>query len=162
MFYLITGAAAIVAAIVLCFIPRGYSALLAFLGMVIFRAGGYAAVSSEQLWFWGAASLIVLAIGILLPVTVATSRRGVGYVTVATATGLFVGVLISPNAMVASGAVGAVCGAMAYSFTPAGKVLDFPSRNFVQYLCAKALPPLITLSVIAITVVLTAAGIKPF
>lgn len=140
-------------AILFCFMPRGWSAILAFAGMLCCKFGADAMIDSSQLWFWGAAAVIVLAIGALLPVPVVTSRRGVAYVCVAVIAGLLVGLAISPNAMILGGAVGAFIGAFAYSHTPAGAKLVFPSRQFVNYLCAKALPPLISLSIVATALV---------
>lgn len=157
MIWLIIALLFFAAAITFCFIPRGFSALLAFAGMVFADVSGYAEVDSSQLWFWGAAAAIVLAIAVLLPVPVATSRRGVAYVVVGTIAGLMVGMLISANVMVLGGVLGAVGGAVAYASTPAGRSLEFPSRRFVNYLCAKALPPVITLAIISVTVILLMA-----
>lgn len=142
------------AAIYYCFVPRGWNALTAFGGMLFLQAAGVVHPDPQQLWFWGAAAFIVLALSVLLPAPVVSSRRGVAYIVIATVAGLLLGLLISANVMVLGGVLGAVCGALAYSRTPAGKTLDFPSRRFVNYLAAKALPPVITLSIMAITLVL--------
>lgn len=141
-------------AVVFCFVPRGWAAVAAYLSMVCFHLAGVVDVASSQLWFWGAAALIVLGLSVLLPYPVVTSRKGVPYVVVAAIAGLAVGLLISPNMAVLGGVAGAFCGALAYSRTPAGRFLDFPSRKFVNYLCAKALPPVITLSILAVTLIL--------
>lgn len=137
--------------VVFCFIPRGWSAVCAFAGMVLMWCTDHTMLAVSQLWFWGAAAFIVLAIAVLLPLPVVRSRQGVAYVVVGTVAGLLVGLLVSPAVMVLGGALGAVCGAMAFSRTPMGAKLDFPSRHFVNYLCAKALPPVITLSIVAVT-----------
>ncbi|MCM1109814.1 MAG: hypothetical protein NC336_01250 [Clostridium sp.] len=154
MILMILGAFLLGIATAFCFIPRGWSALAAFAGMICLNWSGAIDVAGEQLWFWGAAAVIVFGLSVLLPTPVVTSRRGVAYVVVATIAGLFVGLLVSANVMVLGGVVGAFCGALAYSRTPAGRVLDFPSRRFTDYLCAKALPPVITLSIVAIVVML--------
>lgn len=153
LFWTIITAMLFVAAILFSFIPRGWSSLLAFAGMLCAKFGAGAMIDSSQLWFWGLAALIVFAIAVLLPVPVVTSRKGVAYLCLAIIAGLLVGFAISPNTMILGGVAGAFLGALAYSRTPAGSKLEFPSRKFVNYLSAKALPPLISLSIIATVLV---------
>ena len=45
-------------------------------------------------------------------------------------------------------------GGYVYARTPAGKPLGFPSAQFFQYLCAKGLPAVVTVSIIGIAVML--------
>lgn len=151
MILIILSSLLLLAAVIWCFIPRGWSAVCAFAGMLLLWLSGTSTLHGSQLWFWGAAAMIVLGLSVLLPTPVVYSRRGVGYLVIGTIAGLFVGVLISQAAMVLGGVAGAFCAAMAYSRTPAGKMLHFPSYNFLNFLCAKALPPVITLSIVAVT-----------
>ena len=53
------------------------------------------------------------------------------------------GLVISHAWMIIGGVAGAILGGIAYSKTPAGKALGFPSSKFLNYLCAKGLPAVI-------------------
>lgn len=154
LFLIILGIILLCGAIFFCFVPRGWSAITAFAGLLCLHFSGVAPVENSQLWFWGLAALIVLGLSVLLPAPVVTSRKGVGYIVIGAIAGLTVGLVISANVMILGGVAGALCGALAYSRTPSGRFLEFPSRKFINYLCAKALPPVIALSIVAVAVVM--------
>ena len=123
----------LIAGVVLSFFPKRYAVAPAYAGLL---GIGLTAVhaSASTLVFWGVATAIVLAIGYMLPRAVATSRKGVGYIT------------------------GAVLGGIAYSKTPAGRPMEFPSSKFLNYLCAKGLPAVVTVAIVGTAILwLTAA-----
>lgn len=141
-----------VTGVALTFVPKVWSALAAFLGLGAIYFFGDAGVSSSQFYFWGAAGLIAWGIGVLLPESVAKSRAGVGYISGAALAGALVGMLISHAGMIIGAALGAFCGAMAYSRTPEGRVLEFPSSKFLHYLCAKGLPAIVSICIMCVAV----------
>lgn len=148
-FWIIIACLLFTGALLLLFFSRRYAALLAFLGMLLLKIADVVPFASDQLWFCGAAAMIVQGLEVLLPGRIIRMRLGVGYMTVASIAGLLIGLLISPNVMLIGGIVGLIAGGMAFSFTPQGRTLEFPSRRFVSYLCAKGFTLIITLSIIA-------------
>ncbi len=137
----------LIASIILTFMSNTFAVLAAFAGL----AGiGLTAVhaTSTPLIFWGIATVIVLILQYLLPKNISTSRRGVGYIAGAALAGTFVGLAISHEWMIIGAVAGAILGGIAYSRTPAGSVMEFPSSKFLNYLCAKGLPAVVTMSIV--------------
>lgn len=132
---------------------RPWASLVAFGALCVLFLQPVSAVSVGTLLFWGIASLIATAICVLLPGDVQRSRMGVAYLLVGTVAGAFVGLIISTAGMIVGAVLGAVCAAVAYSRTPAGRTIDFPSAKFFNYLCAKGLPIVVTVCEVTITVV---------
>lgn len=130
------------ASLVIAYIPRGWGALVAYCGLLCLSFVPGLNVRTDTLLFWGIAALIALGICSLLPDWVSKSRKGVGYIVTATIAGALVGMLIS--GLIIGAVTGAFCGALAFSRTPEGKTLKFPSSEFLNYLCAKGLPAIVT------------------
>lgn len=145
IFLVILGSLLMAAAVVLTFLSVRYSPAVAFFGLVAFGFSGIAPMGTDLFVFWGIASLIAMGVNFMLPREVACSRVGVGYVATATIVGLVVGLLMSEAAMIIGALLGAVAGGIAFSRTPRGRAVDFPSSRFVNYICAKGLPAVITL-----------------
>ncbi len=147
----------LIAGVVLSFFPKRYAVAPAYAGLL---GIGLTAVhaSASALVFWGVAAAIVLAIGYMLPRAVATSRKGVGYITGAVLAGAFVGMVVSHGWMVVGAVAGALLGGIAYSKTPVGRPMEFPSSKFLNYLCAKGLPAVVTVAIVGTAILwLTAA-----
>lgn len=140
----ITGVLLLAAGVVLAFMPKSWSAPMAWLGLLLLRLGADVDAPWSSLLFWGCAALIAWGICVLLPKAVANSRKGVGYIVGASLAGTLVGMLLSAAGMIVGSALGAFCGALAFSRTPAGAVMRFPSRQFFNYLCAKGLVAVVT------------------
>lgn len=140
------------AGVVATFFSRGWSALVGYAGLLVIYLWGDAGVSSAQAWFWGVAALIAWGICMMLPSMIARSRAGVGYITGAALAGAFVGMLISHAGMIVGAVVGAFCGALAYSRTPGGKAIEFPSSKFLHYLCAKGLPAVVAICIMCVAI----------
>ncbi|MCM1355577.1 MAG: hypothetical protein NC212_04120 [Staphylococcus sp.] len=141
----------LIGGIVLTFMSNRWAILSAFAGM----CGVSCSIvydHTDSLIFWGVAAVIVIALQYLLPRNVVESRRGVGYMAGAALAGAFVGMVISHGWMVVGAVIGAVLGAIAYSRTPVGKMMEFPSSKFLNYLCAKGLPAVITMCIVGTTV----------
>ncbi len=108
-------------------------------------------IPESKLVFWGISTLMALGINYMLPFNVAASRTGMAYIAGGALCGTMTGLALSSMAAVICGAaVGCFCGAMAYSRTPRGRGMDFPSRRFFNYVVAKGLPLVVVLSTVAI------------
>lgn len=143
------------AAVIANFAARRWSCLLSFIAIALIYFLGNAGIPSQTLWFWGSCSLLAWGICVLLPRQVMDSRFGLNYIAVGALAGTFVGILISLAAMIIGALLGAFCGALAFSRTPAGKTMRFPSRQFLNYLCAKGLPSAVCMCIAALTVYFT-------
>lgn len=131
---------------------RGWSAAAAFVGLFASSwLGGTPPL--DTMLFWGIAAAIVWGIAAMLPQAFSRSRAGVAYISSAALAGALVGLLMSSAGLIIGAAAGAFLGALAYSRTPAGReVMAFPSGSFLQLLCAKGLPAVVTASLAAMTV----------
>lgn len=145
IFLVTLGTLLIAAAVVLTFMSVRYSPAVAFSGLVAFGFSGIAPMGPDLFIFWGIAALIAVGVNFMLPREVACSRIGMGYVAAGALVGLVVGLLLNEAAMIIGAVLGAVAGGIAFSRTPAGRAVDFPSSRFLNYICAKGLPAVITL-----------------
>ncbi|MDE6090692.1 MAG: hypothetical protein K2G41_08315 [Duncaniella sp.] len=131
------------AGMILTFLSNRYAVAVSYAGL--FGIGmSIHELPCNSLIFWGVAAGIVIVIQCLLPKNIAKSTRGVGYIAGATLAGTFVGLAISHEWMIVGAVAGAILGGIAYSRTPAGSVMEFPSSKFLNYLCAKGLPAVIS------------------
>lgn len=149
--FTVVGMLLLIAGVTLCFLSNPYAVAAAYTGML---AVGLTAVhsSATSLIFWGVAAVIVLVIQYLLPRNVARSRLGIGYIAGAALAGAFVGMVMSHGWMIVGAAVGAILGGIAFSRTPDGAGMEFPSSKFLNYLCAKGLPAVVVMSIAGTTV----------
>lgn len=137
-------------AVVANFTARRWSCLVSFIAFALLYFLGNAGVPSQQMWFWGTSTLLGWGICALLPAQVMQSRHGLGYIAGGALAGAFIGILISLPWIVIGSLAGAFCGALAYSRTPSGNALRFPSKQFMNYLCAKGLPSAVCMCVAAL------------
>lgn len=145
----------LVAATSLTFFSGIYAPVVAFLGLCCAGMLPGEHFSVTVYVFWGLAMLIAVALGLMLPPSVTRSRIGMSYICGASFAGMLVGLALSSHAAVVAGAfAGAALGGVAFAKTPSGKVLEFPTSKFLNYLCAKGLPAVVTMSIIG-----TAAGV---
>lgn len=139
-------------AIVTVYIPRFPSAVAGYGAFAAAWLSDITAIEVKSLIFWGIATCIATAIRVMLPRTIARSRAGVAYISGGTMTAVFVGMLFNTNAGVILAALcGAVLGAIAFSNTEKGRPMEFPSRKFFNYTAAKGLPVVVSLSMVAIS-----------
>lgn len=138
------------AAVVANFMSRRWSCLLSFIAFALLYFLGNVAIPLQQMWFWGTSALLGWGICVLLPAQVMHSRHGLGYIAGGALVGAFIGILISLPFIVIGSLAGAFCGALAYSRTPSGAALRFPSKQFLNYLCAKGLPAAVCMCVAAL------------
>ena len=142
--FTVIGVLLLAAGVVLAFIPKAWAAPVAWVGLFLLWYADCVTSPWSTMLFWGVAAAIAWGINVLLPKPIANSSMGVGYITGAALAGTLVGMLLSNAGMIIGSVLGAFCGAMAFSRTPAGEPMHFPSRQFVNYLCAKGLPAVVT------------------
>lgn len=147
---IILGALLLSAAVALSFKPVGPASLAAYASLWMFQWGGILAFPSSTMLFWGVATLIVLGLDRLLPAEITRGVDGRGYICGGALAGMVVGMLMSSAGIILGAVIGAFLGAMAYSRTPVGKVLAFPSAGFLRFLCARGLPAVVTMSMVGL------------
>lgn len=152
---LISGIVALVAGFMAILRPYVPGAVLAYVGLWLLRWSGVIHPSAGLLTSWGIIVAVVVVIDLLLPPAVARATNGMAHMGVGGLVGLFVGMTGFSLAWAVTGAAtGVVLGALAYTRTPGGRSLGFPSSRFFQYLCAKGLPAVVTLGLIGIALLL--------
>lgn len=146
-FLIISASLCGIASVVALFMSLRWCAVPAFVSMLL--ASLLWTLDIPMLLFWGAATAMIWAIGAMLPPAVASDRRSGAYTSVGTITGALLGHLASVSSIPAM-MLGAFLGFLAYSRTPGDKSLPpFPAKGFWQYLCAKGLPPVVTIAMTA-------------
>ena len=150
--FTITASVLAAAAVGLSFIPQFPAVVAGWLALLCAHLGGFPFINSKVLIFWGAASIIV----ILQPKVLTSTRSGQGYVVGGATVGAILGLLAAnvTASIIAGSIIGAVLGAVAYMRTPKSPRLKLTSPLFVQYLCAKGLPAVVSCSMAAIVVAL--------
>ena len=136
------------------FLPRFPGAVCGYAAMVCMYFTGNVYYSGKVMIFWAVATVIVLGLNMLQPRALTMARQGHAYVSGGALVGVVLGYLVAPmaSAIILGGAVGAFFGAFAYMRTPKSPRFDVTSSEFVQYLCAKGLPCVVTMSMAALTV----------
>lgn len=138
-------------AVAMAFMPRFPGVLIAYAGMWLSYLIGYTDYAYGTFLFWGVAVLIVLAMTMLLPDDVRKTDKGVGYMSGGGLVGMVVGMaLCTMTGIILGSASGVFLGILAYSRTPKGRFLDFPTMKAVNYLCAKGLPIVVTFSIVGL------------
>lgn len=149
-------------AIVLSFLDGSVAAVVAFAALCCTGFIPGIDPGATVFIFWGVAAAIALALRFMLPESVKRSRLGVPYISGGALAGMLVGLALSSHAAIVAGAfVGAILGGVAYARTPAGKVLEFPTSKFLNYLCAKGLPAVVTMSIAGTVAAVLAAMYQP-
>lgn len=151
-FFLILGSLLLIAAIVLAFRPLLPASLAAYCAIWMFQLSGYIQLPSATIIFWSVATLIVLGLYRLLPASVTRSSAGRGYISTGTLAGMVVGMLMSAAGIILGAAIGAFLGAFAYSRTPQGQPVAFPSSPFMQLLAARGLPAVVAFSMVGLII----------
>ncbi len=151
MILLITGLLLLVAALGFTLFPRMFAPLSAFAGLLVLHMGYHIFVPPRYLWFWAVAAMIAAAIYHLAPVGEPDGKRVSNLYIVSTGVaGILLGILLEPRIMVLGAIIGTALGVMAYSGTPAGRWLRSSWRYWVHYYAAKALPAVVTISIVGV------------
>ncbi len=112
---------------------------------------GYGHVPAGELVFWGVASAAAVALMLLLPRRVSKSTVGMAYITAGGLVGMVVGLSLGTMAsLILGSAAGCLLGAFVVGRLDTGRELDFPSRKFFNYVCAKGLPVVVLFSMLGL------------
>ena len=112
---------------------------------------GHGRVPAGQLVFWGVASAAAVALMLLLPRQVSKSTVGMAYLTAGGLVGMVVGLSLGTMAsLILGSAAGCLLGAFVVGRLDTGRELDFPSRKFFNYVCAKGLPVVVLFSMLGL------------
>ena len=150
---LIAGAICLIVALVLVLWPRWVAAVPAFLGLLLMHWSYTIDVKTMTFIFWGIATLITVGLYYLSPSGEPDGNRSSNlYIGFTAMAGGMLGILMAPRIMVLGVILGAAMGQLAYSRTPAGKWMLFPSTQFWRYFAAKCLPAIVALSIVCIAI----------
>ena len=151
--FLIAGAACLVAALLLVLRPRWVAAVPAFAGLALLHWSYTIDVKTMTFIFWGIATLITVGLFYLSPKGEPDGHQSSNlYVGFTAMAGGMLGILLAPRIMVLGVILGAAMGQLAYSRTPAGKWMLFPSSQFLRYFAAKCLPAIVAISIVCIAI----------
>lgn len=160
----ILGIAALMLGLFLCLRPYVPSVLASYGGLWLLQWGGMIDVPTVTLSFWGVMVVLVVMTNSMLSPTLVKATQGLPHILVTSAAGMLLGMTLGYYAsMVVGAVVGAAAGAVFFARTPKGKGLQFPSQRFLQYLCAKGFPTVVSvvLTGIAIMVAIAAYNSMP-
>lgn len=150
---LIAGAACLVVALLLVLRPRWVAAVPAFAGLALMHWSYTIDVKTMTFIFWGIATLITVGLYYLLPKGEPDGHQSSNlYVGFTAMAGGMLGILLAPRIMVLGVILGAAMGQLAYSRTPAGNWMLFPSTQFWRYFAAKCMPAIVAISIVCIAV----------
>lgn len=152
--YTLCAAVILAVAVALVFVTGPFGVVSAYFGLAVASIASNTAPPTATLIFWGVAAAIVVAINIMLPKEIASAKRGVTWMGVGAIAGMAVGLTMGHAAMIIGAAVGTLFAGVAYARTPKGSGLEFPSSKFFNYLCAKGLPIVVTVSIIGTAIAL--------
>lgn len=151
---LIAGIACLLAAIALVLWPRWIAAVPAYVGLWLLHKSYYIAVVPKTFVFWGIATLIIVGLFYLSPKGEPDGHKSSNlYVGLTALAGSLLGIILMHPAFIVLGTiVGALMGQLAYSRTPNGKWMLFPSTVFLRYFAAKCLPAIVAVSIVCIAI----------
>ncbi|MCM1292174.1 MAG: hypothetical protein NC111_01560 [Bacteroides sp.] len=144
---IIISIAAIATALWMAFTSRRLAPVCALCAYVILMVTSAKVPTISSVTFWAVAAAIATAINYLLPPSISSSRAGLSYILVASVCGSVIGLLIAASGIILGAVVGALLGAIAFSRTPQGAVISRPLPKYVNYICAKGLPAVITICI---------------
>ena len=150
---LIAGIACLVAAMALVLWPRWVAAVPAYAGLWLLHWSYYISVPTMTFVFWGIATLITVGLFYLSPSGEPDGHRSSNlYVGFSSLAGGMLGILLAPRILVLGVILGALVGQFAYSRTPNGKWMLFPSTQFWRYFAVKCLPAIVAISIVCIAI----------
>lgn len=139
------------AAVVLLLKPWKPAAVPAFVAMALLQFTPCMGTSTWKMVMWGMATALVVGLRYYQPSGEPDGRNtGNVYVGLGSLAGALLGILVGREFIVVGTILGAFMGIMAYSRTPHGKWIKFPTSTFIQYFCAKGLPAIVAVSMMGI------------
>ena len=152
--FLIAGIVCLLAALALVLWPRWVASVPAFVGLWFMHWSYYIAVPKKTFIFWGIATMITAGLFYLSPKGEPDGHRSSNlYVGLTALAGGLLGIILQhPAFMVLGTIIGAFVGQLAYSRTPDGKWMLFPSTQFWRYFAAKCLPAIVAIAIVCIAI----------
>lgn len=150
LFLFIIGSLLLVAGVVASFMSFRWTAAIAWLGLYLSHLSKMIYIPRSQLLFWAAAAILTVGINTLLPRDISRRQHGLAYIAAGSIVGIFIAIMLSGDKIIPGSIVGAIIGAIAYSRTPQGRFLRFPSTVFINHLAAKGLPTVVAQSIAGI------------
>lgn len=124
--------------------------LVSYIGLWMFKWSHFFYIPQSTLTFWGIAILIILGIDFLSQKDKSQSLTGPIYIGIGSLAGMILGMLFDYSMIIVGAFIGSVLGEFAFSKTPLGKNLTFPSSVFIHYFCAKGLRIIIATSMLGV------------
>lgn len=150
---LIAGILCLLAALFLLIVPRFAAAVPAYVGLCLLHWSTSIFLPVRTLVFWGLVAAVCLCLNLLLPKGEPDGRpTGNIYVALGSIVGMLLGMAMEARILVLGVIIGAFVGQFAFSRTPHGKWLKFPSATFIHYFCAKSLPAIATVAMLGIAI----------
>ena len=144
----IIAAIAASASLVLLFVNRVPSALVAFFALWILNQSHYVAFAPGYILTWLVITLIIIALDMMNAIAEHFSRTVVAYMRTGSIAGMLCGIAINPAGLIPGSAIGALLAFLAYTRTPAAAKLQFSSSAFIQYFCANGFRIVATTSMV--------------
>lgn len=152
-FLLVMGIVLLAASLISIMRQPHLSALSAYSALVALHFSTRICLPVSTFAFWGIASLIAFAIVRLLPKgEPGGSRQGNFYLAAGALAGLLVGMSVDARVMILCAIIGTLFGELAYSRTPKGCWIKFPSSDFIHYFCAKGMNIIVTVAMMGIAI----------
>lgn len=143
----------------LCVRPYVPSVLASYGGLWLLQWGGLMEEPTVTLSYWGVMVVIVVTINSMQQPALTKATQGLPQMLITSVAGMFLGLMMGYYAsMVIGAAVGAVAGGVFFARTPKGAALRFPSKRFLQYVCAKGFPTVISVSLTGIAIMVAVAA----
>ena len=158
---IIAGAILMVGGIYLCIRPYVPSVIASYGGLWLLQWSGAVSVPAQALGYWGAMVFLVFTISSLQSPALTKATQGTVPITLTSLAGMVVGLSLASYAALLVGAVGgAVAGGIFFARTPKGAALHFPSKRFLQYLCAKGFPTVVSVSLLGMALMVAVVAIR--
>ncbi|MGM9803003.1 MAG: hypothetical protein ACI308_02380 [Muribaculaceae bacterium] len=150
---LILGLISLLAALLLVFKPKFPGAVAAYIAVFLLHASTHIYLTTSTLVFWACATVIVAVLHYLQPKGEPKESRASNlYIGLGGIAGLMAGLAIDARVMILGVIVGVFLGLIAYTRTPNGRWLKFPTFTFIQYFCAKALSAIVAIAIVGLAI----------
>lgn len=145
---LIIGGVLLLAALITAFMPRAVASVAAWAALVCFYVAAVPCATWMSIACWGVAALMVIGINSLQGWPMKRiPRLANAYVAGGALVGAVVGLIISIAGLIVGAALGALFGGIAFSRTPGGRDMVFPSPRFWRLMLTLGLPAVVVMSI---------------
>ena len=129
------------------------ASVAAYAALVALHFSTHICLPANTFLFWGAATLIAVAIDRLSPRDAPSEvTAGNSYLAVGGVAGMLIGMSVEASVMVLCTLVGTLFGQLVYCRTVKGRWMRFPSSIFIRYFCARGLKIIVAVAMLGIAV----------